>query len=262
MTTRGGEDGGTVARERLGPVLLVRLQRESKRNAINQRLAEGIESALDHLEADPELRVGVITGTQSIFCAGSDLHESDRTRMPNGGEYGVVRRKRTKPLIAAVEGGALGGGLEIVFACDLVVASETAYFGLPEARRGTLAASGALFRAVQALPPNVARELLLTGRTLDVDRAVRLGFVNEATPAGAAVDRACAMAAEISRAAPNSVLETLQVLREINESYEDRGWRYTGESLVRVRASADMREGVAAFFEKRPPSWVADRADS
>ena len=258
MSEAGHPDAGTVATERRGPVLVVRLLRESKRNAINQRMAEGIEDALDGLESDPELRVGVITGTTSIFCAGSDLHESERTRMPHGGEYGVIRRRRTKPLIAAVEGGALGGGLEIVLACDLVVASETAYFGLPEVRRGTLAASGALFRAVQALPPNVARELLLTGRTLDVDRAVRLGFVNEAAPAGAAVDRACAMAAEICLGAPNSVLETLQVLREVNETYEDRGWRYTGESLKRVRASADMREGVAAFFEKRQPRWVPD----
>jgi enoyl-CoA hydratase/carnithine racemase len=254
----GESDAGTVITERRGPVLVVRLLRESKRNAINERVAKGIEDALDSLESDSELRVGVITGTASIFCAGSDLHESERTRMPHGGEYGIIRRRRTKPLIAAVEGGALGGGLEIAFACDLVVASETAYFGLPEARRGTLAASGALFRAVQALPTNVARELLLTGRTLDVDRAVRLGFVNEATPAGAAVDRACAMAAEICRAAPNSVLETLQVLREVHQSYEDRGWLYTGESLKRVRASADMREGVAAFFEKREPRWVTE----
>jgi enoyl-CoA hydratase/carnithine racemase len=248
---------GKVAIERRGEILIVRLDREAKRNAVDRPMAEALERALDELEDSPQLRVGIIAGGRTVFSAGSDLHDYGNLRMPRGGEYGVIRRKRRKPLIAAVEGLALGGGLEVVLACDLVVASASAYFGLPEARRGTLAASGALFRATKALPPNVARELLLTGRHLTAERAWHLGFVNELTADGKALDRACAMATEVCQAAPTSVAYTLDVLRAVSEHDEQIGWFHTKEAMEQVRVSADMQEGVSAFFEKRPPRWTA-----
>src|SRR5438067_498750 len=151
----------TEARAR---VLVVSIRREHKRNAIDQEIADGIGAALDRLEDDPELWVGVLTGTPAVFSAGSDLaaSKSRSTATDRGGEYGVIRRDRVKPLIAAVEGPALGGGFEIVLACDLVVAARDASFGLPEVKRGLVPTCGGLFRAPRALPLNVAKEMLLT----------------------------------------------------------------------------------------------------
>ncbi len=162
-------------------VLVVTIRREEKRNAIDDELAEGISAALDRLDDDPELWVGMLTGTPTVFSAGSDLARTSggsSAATARGGEYGVIRRDRVKPLIAAVEGPALGGGFEIVLACDLVVASRTASFGLPEVKRGLVPTCGGLFRSSRALPLNVAREMLLTGDRLDPERAYALGLVN------------------------------------------------------------------------------------
>src|SRR5439155_16528626 len=139
-------------------------------NAVDAVLAAGIDDALNRLEDDPALRVGILTSTPTVFSAGTDMYDPGEKRTARGGEYGVIRRVRRKPLIAAVEGYAVGGGFEIVLSCDLVVASTTARFGLPETLRGLVATSGALFRAPRALPLNVATELLLTGAMLDADR--------------------------------------------------------------------------------------------
>src|ERR1700704_1454686 len=162
-----------VETERSGRVLIVSIQREEKRNAINRELADGISDALDALDDDPDLWVGVLTGTRTVFSAGTDLSGTGGSSpaTARGGEYGVIRRNRVKPLIAAVEGPALGGGFEIVLACDLVVASRTASFGLPEVKRGLVPTCGGLFRSPRALPLNVAREMLLTGDRLDPERA-------------------------------------------------------------------------------------------
>lgn len=202
----------TVSTERHDRVLIVRIEREERRNAINRETAEGIEAALNLLDDDPDLWVGIITGTSNIFCAGTDIRERADLRMPRGGEYGVIRRRRNKPLIAAVEGYALGGGFEIALACDLIVASATAQFGLPETKRGLVATSGALFRAPRALPINVARELLITGRTLDPERAKDLGVVNAVTAPGKALDEALVMAAEICESSPTSVSLSLKAI--------------------------------------------------
>ena len=144
----------------------------------------GIDEALNLLEDDDELWAGVITGNAAVFSAGTDLRDGTGGPTERGGEYGMIRRRRSKPLIAAVEGPAFGGGFEIALACDLVVASRTARFALPESRRGVIASSGALFRAMRALPLNVARELLITGAVLDADRGYQIGFVNRVTDPG------------------------------------------------------------------------------
>jgi enoyl-CoA hydratase/carnithine racemase len=245
----------TVKTEVRGRVLVIRLEREAKRNAIDVEMAEGIDEALNLLEDDDELWAGVITGTLSVFCAGTDMkagvHSTER-----GGQYGIIRRSRPKPLIAAVEGAALGGGFEIVLSCDLVVASVTAEFGLPEVKRSLVPICGGLFRAREALPLNIAREMLLTGDSMGAARAERLGLVNEITDAGGAVDAAVALAERICANGPVAVRETMSFLADMGAETESAGWGRTVGSEDVIRTAADTIEGVTAFFEKRPPRWM------
>lgn len=237
-----------------GRVLVIRLDREAKRNAIDADMAEGIDAALNRLEDDPDLWVGVLTGSRSVFCAGTDMragvHSTER-----GGQYGIIRRHRTKPLIAAVEGAALGGGFEVVLSCDLVVASKTAEFGLPEVKRSLVPICGGLFRAPKTLPRNVARELLLTGDSIDAKRAHRLGLANLVCAPGEALDEAVALADRICRNGPVAVRETMRFLASLDAPDEAHGWEETLESEDVIRNAEDTREGVTAFFEKRDPNW-------
>lgn len=242
-----------VSQQRSDHVLVVRIEREEKRNAIDTEITSGVDDALNRLEDDPDLWVAIITGTGSIFSAGSDLTGSGSTE--RGGEYGIIRRRSVKPLIAAVEGLALGGGFEIAMACDLVVAAESARFALPETQRGVIATSGALFRARRKLPVNLAHELLITGTRLSARRAYEVGFVNRLVPDGQAVASALDMAREICRSSPFAVQQTLSAIRAHAETEEREGWEATANALAEILASEDMKEGVAAFFEKRPPQW-------
>lgn len=237
-------------------VLVIHLEREDKRNAINGAMAQGIDAALNRLDDDPDLWVGVLTGTPVVFCAGTDIKEGSGDLTPRGGEYGIIRRQRETPLIAAVEGQALGGGFEIALACDLIVAAESAVFGLPESLRGLVATSGALFRAPRALPVNVARELLITGNTLTARRAYDLGVVNEVTATGGALEGALATAAKICASSPTSVRESLRAVRELTADDDALGWEVTSRAKDVVTSSADMREGIGAFFERREPRWT------
>jgi len=245
----------TETRER---VLIIRIQREEKRNAIDDELADGISAALDLLEDDPELWVGVLTGTTTVFSAGSDLarQKPSSAATERGGEYGLIRRDRVKPLIAAVEGPALGGGFEIVLACDLVVAARTASFGLPEVKRGLVPTCGGLFRTPRALPLNVAREMALTGDRLDPERAYALGFVNVIAEPGHAVDAALALAARVCAAGPVAARASLRALEQTVAERDELGWQATAGATDTIRASDDIREGMAAFFEKREPRWT------
>ena len=245
----------TVERERRGQVLVVRMLREEKRNAVDRPLADAIDAALNELEDDPDLRVGVLTGTPMVFSAGTDLHEPRSPATERGGEYGVIRRPRTKPLIAAVEGNALGGGFEIVLACDLVVASATARFGLPEIKRGILPACGGLFRTSSALPRNLANELMLTGEPMTAERAYAAGFVNVLTEPGAALDAAVELAQRIAVNAPLAVTYSMWVRDQGTAASEHTGWEATDDAYPKVKYSEDAREGVSAFFERRQPVW-------
>ncbi|RLV47465.1 enoyl-CoA hydratase [Nocardioides mangrovicus] len=245
----------SVRQEQLDRVLVVTIEREAKRNAIDQEVADGIDAAMNRLEDDPGLWVGVLTGGPRMFSAGTDLAAGMSPRTERGGEYGVVRRRRAKPLIACVEGLALGGGFELVLACDLVVASTTASFGLPETRRGVVASSGGLFRAPQALPRQVAAELMLAGARLDASRAHALGLVSRLVEPGRALGAALALAAEICLASPYAVGLTLGALAEVGLD-EDTGWATTAAAVAAVKESEDMREGVNAFLEKRAPRWT------
>ncbi len=237
-------------------VLTITMVRHDKRNAIDGAMTLALDAALNRLDDDPGLWVGVITGGTDFFCAGTDMAATSGSPTERGGVYGVVGRTRAKPLIAAVEGFAYGGGFEVVMACDLVVAAENARFGLPEVRRGLVATSGALFRASRVLPLNVAKELLFTGNDLSPAEAERHGLVNRVTPPGGALDGAKALAAEITANAPISVQQSLQVVDALASADDERGWELTTAARRIIGESDDSTEGVAAFFEKRPPRWT------
>ena len=244
-----------VITERRGRVLIARLDRPEKRNAMNGEMTRGLDAAMNQLEDDPELWVGVLAGAGGVFSAGSDLRDALHNSSERGGPYGVIRRKRVKPLIAAVEGFAFGGGFEMVLACDLVVAARSASFALPEVKRGVLALYGGIFRAAHALPLNIARELALTGDALSAERAERLGLVNVLCEAGRAEEEALALAERICANSPISARESLRVINESLEAGDALAWELSAEAAAVVRKSEDTREGIAAFFEKRKPEW-------
>jgi enoyl-CoA hydratase/carnithine racemase len=244
-----------VTSERRGRVLIVRLDRPEKRNAMNAEMTRGLDAAMNELEDDPELWIGVLAGASDVFSAGSDLRDGLHNSTARGGPYGVVRRERTKPLIAAVDGLAYGGGFEIVLACDLVVASRRASFALPEVKRGLFALYGGPFRAAHALPQNVARELALTGDPLRAERAERLGLVNVLCDPGRAVDEALRLAERICANGPIAVRETLRVINTSIEAGDALAWQLSEEAAEVIGKAEDTREGVAAFLEKREPRW-------
>jgi enoyl-CoA hydratase/carnithine racemase len=244
-----------VTTEARGRVLLVRLDRDAKLNAMDRDMTLGLDAAMNRLEDDAELWVGVLTGNGRAFSAGSDLADPDRNHTERGGPYGLIRRARRKPLIAAVDGLAFGGGFEMVLACDLVVASRRARFALPEVRRGLLALYGGVFRAARALPPNLAREMVMTGEPIGAERAHALGLVNRLCDDGAALDTSLALAEEICANSPVAVRESLGVLNQAIDTADQMAWQLSGEAAARVRASEDSREGIAAFLQKRKPAW-------
>ncbi|MBV8982923.1 MAG: enoyl-CoA hydratase/isomerase family protein [Acidimicrobiia bacterium] len=237
-------------------VLVVSMQREQKRNAVDRAMADALDEAFNRLDDDPNLWVGILTGTPAIFSAGSDLTAGGDYVTERGGEYGLIRRERRKPLIAAVEGPALGGGMEMVLACDLVVASTTASFGLPEVAIGALPSSGGLFRGPQVLPLNLARELVLTGEPIDVDRAHAAGFVNVVAAPSEALSAALELAERICKNAPLSVQSCLRAINEAARRFDAEGWAATTEAGRSLVDTADMQEGIRAFLEKRPPRWT------
>ncbi len=256
MSEEIGVSEPLVRRRRAGRVLVIAMQRVAKRNAIDRAMADALDEALNELDDDADLWAGVLTGTNDVFSAGSDLTTRGDYVTERGGEYGIIRRVRRKPLVAAVEGPALGGGLEIVLACDLVVASTTARFGLPEVRIGVVPTCAGLFRGPRALPLNVARQLILTGRPIDVGRAYELGLVNVVTQPGSALAEAEQLAQDICDTAPVSVQSCLAAVNALVSADDDTGWQQTYAALSAASASADAREGVKSFLEKRPPVWT------
>jgi enoyl-CoA hydratase len=247
-----------VLTERRDGVLLVTLNRPDARNAVNTALAEGIAAALDALDADADLGVGVLTGAGKGFSAGMDLKAfvaGERPWVADRGFAGIVRRSARKPLIAAVEGFAMAGGLEIALACDLVVASRDARLGIPEVKRSLVAAAGALRRLPQRVPLGVAMEMALTGDPISAERAHALGLVNRVTEPRGAVDAALELAAAIARNGPLALDATKEILLRQADWSEEEFWREQGEIAGPVMSSEDAREGATAFSEKRDPVW-------
>ena len=241
--------------DRRGDVAVVTLDRPEKRNAMDAEMTSALEAALNALDDDPAVRAIVLAGAGPAFSAGTDLAAGSGGPTGRGGPYGVTRRTRRLPLIAAVEGPALGGGFEIVLACDLVVASEAASFGLPEVSRGVIATCGGLFRGPRALPVNIAAELLLTGDPVDARRALELGLVNRLVDEGGALDAALALAARIARNSPVAVQATLRSLQTHVAALDHLGWLTTDDATRKVLASPDSAEGKRAFLERRAPVW-------
>lgn len=236
-------------------VLAVSMTRTDKRNAVDPAMTIALDRALDTLDDDPDLRCGVLTGGSEVFSAGTDIAVGPGAPTPRGGNYGVVARERTTPLVAAVEGIAFGGGFEIVLACDVVVASRTARFGLPEVGLGLVANCGALFRGPRALPPTVARRMLLTGDPLDAVRAHELGLVSDLVEPGEAQEAALELAGRVAARSPVAVGATLAALDAALRDADAAGWADTDAAVARVLASEDRVEGVSAFFAKRPPRF-------
>lgn len=240
---------------------LITINRPEARNAVNGDVASGIEEAIDRFEADDSLWVGILTGVPPVFSAGADLKEINAGRAAalnteRGGFAGITRRDRTKPIVAAVDGPALAGGTEIALACDLIVASANATFGVPEVKRSLAAAAGGLFRLPRKLPFNVAMEMVLTGDPIDAARAHQLGLVNVLCEAGEALDKARELAGRIEANAPVAVRASRQVVLAAMTEDEDTGWRLSAEAMAKAMSSEDSKEGLVAFIEKRPPQWT------
>jgi enoyl-CoA hydratase/carnithine racemase len=246
----------SVEISRQGRVLVVRMAREEKRNALNAAITAGIDSAMNQLEDDPDLWCGILTGGEQVFSAGADLASGPGEPTERGGLVGLINRQRTKPLIAAAEGLALGGGVELILCCDLIVASRTASFGLPEVKRGLMPDFGGAFRAHRVLPVNVAREMLLTGEYLSAERAERLGFVNVLTEPGEALGGALTLAEKICANAPVAVREALGIINHEVAGDETSSWQRSHAAHARILTTEDVKEGIAAFFERRPPRWT------
>jgi enoyl-CoA hydratase len=246
-----------------GHVLSIHLDRPASRNAINGEMAAGIEAAVLRLEADPELWVGTLTanvgdGARPVFCAGADLREIAHGRFftKAGGFGGFVRLPRSKPFVAGVDGLALGGGFELVLACDIVVATPRAGFGLPEVRRNLIAAGGGVFRLPRVVGGPVALDMMLTGEPITAERALELGLVSRLVDS---VDLAAAVgevAAAVCAGGPVAVRISREIALAALGDDEDRFWS-TIDGVVRtLGASSDTKEGVAAFLERRDPRWT------
>jgi enoyl-CoA hydratase/carnithine racemase len=252
------EDTSAVLTERRDGVLLITLNRPEARNAVNAALAEGVAAALDDLDAAGDVSVGVLTGAGKGFSSGMDLKAfttGERPWVADRGFAGIAQHAADKPLIAAVEGFAVAGGFEIALACDLIVAARDARIGIPEAKRGLVAAAGALIRLPKRIPYHVAMELALTGDPISAERAHALGIVNRVAEPGGAVDAALELAAEIARNGPLALAASKKVIASALDWDEAEAWEKQGALTGPVFASEDAREGAIAFAEKRDPVW-------
>jgi len=244
------------ARERLA---ILTLDRPEARNAVDHQLAVDLEAAIDRFEADDDLWTGLLCAKGPVFCAGADLKavaagKADLTT-ERGGFAGIVRRDRTKPIIAVVEGPALAGGCEVVLSCDLVVAGADARFGLPEVKRSLIANAGGLLRLPKSLPRNLAMEMALTGEPIDAATAHRHGLVNRLAAVGEAFDTAVDLADLINANAPLAVRASRRVVTEGASMQEVAGFALSHEASIEVHRSEDFKEGPKAFVEKRSPKW-------
>jgi enoyl-CoA hydratase len=244
--------------ERRDAVLLLTINRPRVRNALDAQVSHEIAAALDELDADAELRVGILSGAGGNFSSGMDLKAfgaGERPVVEGRGLAGFAQRPPRKPLIAAVEGYALAGGFEVVLACDLIVAARDAVFGLPEVKRSLLAAGGGLIRLPRRIPYHAAVELGLTGDPMLAERAAQLGIVNRLTEPGGAVDGALALAQTIAANGPVAVAAAKEVLAFAAEHGEQESWELQVPINERIASSEDAKEGALAFVEKRAPVW-------
>jgi enoyl-CoA hydratase len=251
-------DPSAVLTERRGNALLITLNRPEVRNAVNGAVAEGVAGALDELDADEQLSVGILTGAGGFFCAGMDLGAFVRGESPwfgDRGFAGIARRAARKPLIAAIEGFAVAGGMEVALACDLIVAARGAKLGIPEAKRSLVAAGGALLRLPRRMPYHVVMELALTGDTMPAERFHEFGVVNRLAQPGGALDAALDLAATLAKNGPLALVASKQILQAQWDWSTAEMWERQAEISGPVFASEDAKEGASAFKEKRDAVW-------
>jgi enoyl-CoA hydratase len=251
------ETQAPVLTEVRGNILIITLNRPEAKNAANRALAEGVAAALDRLDSDDTLFVGIITGAGGTFCSGMDLKaflQGERPTVEGRGFAGITQAPPRKPVIAAVDGYALAGGMEITLACDMTVANRDAKFGIPEVKRGLVAAAGAVLRLPRVIPPRIAMELALTGEHLSAQRAYELGVVNRLTD-GPALDAAIELAETIAANGPLAVAVSKQIIAESRLWTDEEMWDKQGAMIMPVFMSEDAREGAAAFAQKRKPEW-------
>lgn len=241
-------------------VAVLAINRPSVRNAVDFDTAIAIANALDSFEAEREVRAIIITGRHGFFCAGMDLKAlvatNKRPISPTRGAFGIVEKRLTKPMIAAVEGAALGGGLEMAMAADLIVLADNAKLGFPEVTRGLVAAAGGVIRLPRRVPRAVALEMLMTGAPITAERAYEIGLVNQLVPAGTTLDRARDLAGVIARNAPMAVCASKAAVIESVDWSERDAFALQRHYVDPVRNSADAAEGARAFVEKRTPLWM------
>ncbi|HEY0719393.1 MAG TPA: crotonase/enoyl-CoA hydratase family protein [Streptosporangiaceae bacterium] len=239
-------------------ILIITINRPAARNAIDAAVTRGVSAAIDQLDERKELSIGILTGAGGTFCAGMDLKaflRGEQVALPGRGLAGLTQRPPEKPLIAAVEGYALAGGFELALACDLIVAAQDARFGIPEIKRGLIAAGGGLIRLPRRIPPNVAMEYALTGDFFSAADAQRFGLANRVTAPGGALDGAIELAERITANAPLSIAATKEVIAASADWTAEDMWRQQEQITRPVFGSADAREGASAFAEKRAPVW-------
>lgn len=242
-------------------VALVQLNRPERRNAVNGDVVKAMSWICETVDADANIRAVVLTSAHpGMFCAGADLSEIAKGRGGElindyGGFGGFVQAPRATPWIAAVDGPAMGGGFEFALACDMIVASNSAQFGLPEVKRGLFAAAGGVFRLPRALPRVIANELIATGDAIAADRALAFGMINEVVSSDALIGSAMTLGQRIAANAPISVRESLQLARHSLSGNEDAIWKASNTAAMKVMTSADAQEGPRAFMEKRAPNW-------
>ena len=247
-----------VLTERRGHSLLITLNRPDARNAVNAAVAQGLATALDELDSDADLRVGVLTGAGAGFSAGMDLKafvKGESAWVDGRGFAGIVQRPPETPLIAAIEGFAVAGGLEIALACDLIVASKGAKLGVPEVTRSLVAAGGALLRLPARVGSGLAMELALTGAPISAERGAEIGLVNRLAEPGGAQEAALELAEAIAANAPLALMATKRILIESVDWPWSEAWERQGAISGAVFTSEDAREGATAFAEKRDPVW-------
>lgn len=247
-----------VLTEVRGNVLIVTLNRPEAKNAANKALAEGVAAAMDRLDSDNDLRVGIITGAGGTFCSGMDLKgflAGETPHVPGKGFAGLTEATPAKPLIAAVDGYALAGGFEIALACDLIVANKDSKFGIPEVKRGLAAAAGGLVRLPRQIPQRLALELALTGEFVSAQRAYEMGLINRVVD-GVALEGALQLAEAISANGPLAVAASKKVIREQQDWSQAEQWKNQYALTAAVFTSSDAREGAAAFAQKRAPNWT------
>ena len=251
-------DEPAVLTERRDGVLIITLNRPEVRNAVNAALAEGVGKALDELDDDGELALGILTGTGGFFSAGMDLGAFVKGESPYYGDRGfagITQRASRKPLIAAIEGFAVAGGFEVALSCDLIVAAEGAKLGIPESKRSLVAAGGALLRLPRRMPYHAVMELALTGDTLPAERFHEFGVVNRLAAPGSALDVALELASEIRKNGPLALMAAKQILQEQWDWSSSEMWEKQGAITGPVMTSEDAKEGASAFKEKREPRW-------